>query len=338
MLTSRAAVLPTLGDPYVAKIWLTSYERFWHNEIDKLYVYVNSGVEDPVFNYTVDLFKAAGAEVITARNLVDHGPALTAMIDQATEENIYIVEEDFYMMSSGNIKQWFEMVEGGVVDAVVSERGCCGTEIIDKLRSTYNIQGKAATQPNFWPSLLVTGRDKLLATDHNFAAKCFPAGEKVIGDWAPTVDTAGDTFVWASIQLRAQNLRFHYENQWRLIDVTSTRPGWVPPWLHFGSTSTTLNGGLLDENMRMLGNRNPNAAPYAHQTVPDEGIRVHFETKMAFWKLLCNRFAIPAGHPAEYFNKVYSDAIDRSVVACGLRVPEIKKDYVSYLNLLSPLL
>ena len=338
MSTSRAAVLPTLGDPYVAGLWLASYRKYWHREVDKLYVYVNSGVEDPVFNYTVDMFKGMGAEVITARHLVDHGPALTAMIEQSTEKHIYIVEEDFYMMASNNIDRWFGMIERGEVDAVVSERGCCGTEIIEKLRTTYNIQGKAAGQPNFWPSLCLASRDALLATDRNFAAKCFPAGQKVIGDWAPTVDTAGDTFVWASIQLRAQGLRFHYEDQHRLIDVLYRGPGFKPPWLHFGSTSTTLNGGLLDSEMKLLGNRGEGARPSSFQGVPDEGIRVHFETKMAFWKLLVDRFPIAHNHPAAYFNQIYSEAIDRSIIGCGLRRAEVEKNYQLYTQLLAPLL
>jgi len=330
-------VLPTPGDPYITAIWLESYKKFWAGDIDQLYVCINSGVEESVFQYTVDMFHAVGAKILTARQLLSHGPALGQLIDLCQEDFVFIAEDDFYIQRQGDLAKWFSIVETGQADAVVSLRGCCSEEIISHTARRFGLRGRAAAQPNFWPSLCVIKKSNLVKTDGNYGAKTFKAGEPIPQiNLTPTKTTGGDTFVWASIQLRALGLSFYYEDQNRLIDVIR-RGQYPPPWIHVGSSSTSLGGGLLDEEMHSLGHYSQDAT-FRFPPVPDRNILEHFERKYAFWYIARHHWPIPENVPASYFNGVYADAITRAIHGCNLRQAEVDRHCQMFLQILAPLL
>lgn len=341
---SRAVLLPIPGDPYIAKLWLSSWERFWGPNKGQLYAMVNTPLEHPVVDYTIKLFEDVGAKVFFKERMMSHGPAITRLMDECNEDTIFIVEDDFYMLKPGNIDYWFNLVESGSVDAVVSPRGCTGPDIMQKTVETYGlpeyINGiNIHQQTNFWPSLVVVPRENLMKTDLNFEAFRFIAGQPIEGlkGYTPPVDVCGDTFVSVSIQLRHQGLKFHYEDQHRLIDVVNAGKIRTTPWVHVGSSSTSLNSGLLGENMQPIGNQNT-GREWPFQPVPDDGIRNVFEEKFAWWKMCNEKFPIPDSDPAAYFNKVYNDAVHRSVKGCKLRPAGIDKKYKMFETLLEPLL
>ena len=48
---SRAVLLPTPCDPFLIKYWLENFSRYYEDNIDKLYVHLNSPIEKEVIDY-----------------------------------------------------------------------------------------------------------------------------------------------------------------------------------------------------------------------------------------------------------------------------------------------
>jgi len=336
-MTSRAVLLPTAGDPFITAAWLSSYKKFYQPYVDKLYVSINTFAEDRIFDYVVDMFKEVDAEIISHRHMTDHGPAITELVDACKEDYIFLAEDDFYIQTPNQLHAWFSAVEAGHVDAFGSKRGCVGTEITNAMAKKFNLTGEEVGQPNYWPALWVGKTEDLRKTDKDFAGKVFKAGEYIPQlDFTPTVDTGGDTFVWASIQLRALGLKIVQVPHYRWIDVLYAGAR-TPPWIHIGSSSTSLNGHLLDEDMTSIASSEDDKVrdfPF----VPDEGLRTHYTATFAGWSVYQETFPIPEDNPASYFNQVYKDAIQRNVTGCNLNSQKMEENKTLYRKLLKPIL
>jgi hypothetical protein len=330
-------LLPTAGDPYIVKAWIVSYKKYCQQYVDQLYVNLNTTAGDEVFNYVVSLFEELDAKIITHRNLTDHGPAITEMMDICTEDVVFLTEDDFYLQIPDQLDKWFKNVEEGDVGALGSMRGCVNDEIIQATARKFNLKDKEAYQTNFWPALFVAKREDLMKTDKNFGSKTFKAGELIEElDFTPVAESGADTFVWASIQLRAQGLYIHQVPHHRWIDVLHSRliP---PPWIHIGSSSCSLNGFLLGDDMTSISNVNDTTVREC-PIVPDKGIRTHYEALFSGWSVFRDTFPIPDDSPAAFFNDLYTAAIERNIVGCKLRPNEIEKNKDLYHRILAPLL
>ena len=69
---SRAALLPTPGDPFLVKYWLENYAKYWREEVDKLYVYLNTPIEDGVVSYIQELIEGYGASFKYVDHQIEH--------------------------------------------------------------------------------------------------------------------------------------------------------------------------------------------------------------------------------------------------------------------------
>lgn len=332
----RATLLPTPGDPYIAALWLKAFQKFCMPDAGQLYVMVNSGLEEPVFKYTCELYEKAGARVLTKNHLMSHGFALVAALQESKEDHVFIMEDDFFILEHGHVARWFEMIEKGEVDAVVSPRGCCDPRLSREIIKTFHLTGQETDWPNFWPSLVLTHRDNFCKTDLDMEAHTFKEGETIPQlNFTPNFTSAGDTFVWMSIQLRGLGLKFHLEDQCRLCDVMYAEL-YPPPWVHIGSTSLTLNGSLLDERMKPLGNRGCGHT-FPFQPVPDDGIKKLLEQTKGFCLFILKHFPIE-NHPAAYFNQVYEDAIHRTAKGCNLDYDSINNFVGIFEQIFKPVL
>jgi len=334
---TRAAILPTTGDPYVSQLWANSCERVWGDEVDKIYVKVNSSADESVREHSADIYRSLGAKVSVVDHPTDHGPAVTDLIHEVEEDHILILEDDFYIKQPGAVTEWFEEVESGACDVVGSMRGCTDAAIIEKTAQTFGLAGDEALQSNFWPCLLVASKHDLLRTDENFAAKTFEAGKAIpYIDHTPAVTCAGDTFVWASIQLRGLGFRCNQRNQWRLIDVLNSE-FYDCPWVHLGSSSTTDNGMLVDENwnsilLRHQGKRGQDPTP------PDEGLKDNYCCQMAWLALMLENLPVPAESNAAWYNGLYGQFINSTIVERGLSPSRIVHYADRLAMVLAPLL
>jgi hypothetical protein len=336
-----AAILPTTGDPYITGLWLNSFKKTWGKEVDSLYVCMNSGVDQPVADYVAQEFEKLGAHVIKYRGFTDHGQAIRYCLEACTDDMVFLSEDDFYVLRTGEIARLIRRVSSNLVDCIVSPRSSCSSGIHGAIVSRFNLIGLEANEPNFWPCLAIIKRSLLMETDLWFNSKNFVRGVLIPElQWTPGgSEECGDTFVWTSIQLRCKRLRFQLEPQYRLTteDIKQQKSDF--PWVHFGSTSTTFNGSLLDADGTMLGVRGTSKGPkMSLPYIPDEHLREDYERRVSLWKLCLHRFPIPPDSPASYFNKDYSEAIDRLITGCSLSPQKIQSFMNIYTRILAPVL
>jgi len=173
------------------------------------------------------------------------------------------------MIKSGIVDWCFTQIESGLFDIVGSKRGSCHDEILEAARRIYGIcyEGEGDQGPNFWPNCFFASRQLLLATDRDYNSRAWTQGEIItpLNDYevvAPVISS--DTFVWASLQLRAMvpenricyfpqyhahpDDYKHYEQKRYLFDGHA-------PWCHIGSLSSGVSGAIMDDQGRSLSKR-----------------------------------------------------------------------------------
>lgn len=345
---TKAALLPTPGDPYVLKMWFKFFENVWQNEVDKLYIHLNSPVEAKIFDFMVDfLSKNPKVVVSTAFKAEDHGPSLVKLLNLCHEDLILLIEDDSIIFRHGIVTNCFNKIESGKFDIVGSQRGSASHNLIDMARVKYDLDysGYGDRGPHFWPNFFFCKREDLLKTDLHFEGKRW---EK--GDYIPQLnlivddnDTLGDTFVWTSIQLRAMKLKIGYINQYHACtnDIGQyARKEWLwdgsCPWFHFGSLSSGIMGILRNEKGKPLAFRtNPNVPE--NEKLPDyihsEEDKLEFERRCMWWQL-CYEETKNECKDIEEFGEPYKNAIERIINEYQLDRNRIEKRKEIYKELL----
>lgn len=255
-MRSRAVLLPHFGDPACLYYWLGWFSSTLHKEVDALYVYssniLNKEHEAVLASMIIAAEKDTGVPCYFFPSLapVQHGTAIANMMVMCKEDLVVLMEEDTIVHKEGHVDAAFKRIESGEVDAVGSRRASCADIITKKCAEKFG----PIPQPddsfdvgyNFWPNFFFAKKKDLLRTDGNFNAFGRSKGMAIpeIGIDRLEDDVAGDTFVWASIQLRNMGLKFGYVEQYhghpddpthyRLHkNVFDPRAGWV----HHGSLS-----------------------------------------------------------------------------------------------------
>jgi hypothetical protein len=237
---TRAALLPAGADPFLNAYWLRHY-RLWADEVDELRVLVCGQTDPQIIRYLETLASGLPHVVIDHVPRRDHGKAIRELVEATNADHVLLLEDDAFIRKPGVVNAAFERIERGETDIV----GCPRTSAVPDLVSA--VEHKFGTLvaetdeqgPHLWPCFLFARRADLLATDRNFGAAAWRPGETVPGlDWGPSEsDVAGDTFVWASIQLRTRGLRVHVEPEYRADKAKM--PSWDDiPWFHVGSLSS----------------------------------------------------------------------------------------------------
>lgn len=336
--TSRAALLPFPGDPFIFSYWYGWFKKGWGSEVDKLYLYINSTVEEPVIDFIKDMVKKDPKVNLTYVNhQVEHGDCINALLDIVQEEYVVLMEDDSFVWGKGIISQCFNQLECGAKDIVGSKRGSCGTEILEAAKAKWGLdyEGLGDQGPNFWPNLFFCKKELLLKTDRNFAAKAWRAGEVVepLG-YTCTTDQFGDTFVNTSLQLRnivpEDRIGYipqyhghpldieHYEKKQFLFDGNAL-------WCHIGSLSSGISGLLRDDQNRPLARRliDPPAGPTVLPNAPTNDFEAQeYERRMQWF--LTFYWSAPAVGLAE-FKRLYKEAIDQVVEQFKLNRKRIER-------------
>jgi hypothetical protein len=354
---SRAALLPFPGDPFLLTYWLKFFFEVWGDEVDHLYIGLNSPIEECVVEYIKDLANNPKVTLLYLNYQADHGPVINDLLDLCKEEYIVLLEDDCFIFKKGIVDSCFAALEDGTYDIVGSKRGSCSIEISKKAQEKWALayEGEGDQGCNFWPNTFFSKKELLLKTDRNFSAKAWMRGALIeeLG-WVVDVDLVnGDTFVNTSLQLRAMvpgerigyvpqyhahpdDLR-HYEQGKYLFDGKA-------PWVHIGSLSSGINvGGLLrDANNRPLAQRTV-MQPEVETKLPvqycqSEMEHKEFERRVQIW-LTC----------IEYFNKeslessskcmqefaiLYLAAVEQIINQFGLNRKEIRKRQEAFKQLM----
>lgn len=322
---TRAALLPTPGDPFLLKLWFKYYER-WADEVDRLYIYVNSNSE----KYIIDYIKKTAEQYpnvffIHIGKQIEHGEALKQMLQMATEDLIMFVEDDGFIFKAGYIDKCFKLIESGEVDAVGSRRGSCSQWLYEKASEIYAVDnsGLGDNGPNFWPNFFFAKRSDLSKVG-NFAAKHWDEGELVrqVNMKAPE-ETVGDTFVEGSLDLRAMGLRFAYVPQFHgntddMTDYMNQTGIWGPEagWLHVGSLSSGFHGMLKPDHQ----------LDREHFSTDNE--KLELERRVVFYKLGLADADLDNGIPK--IKEQYRSGIERLIQVYDLSPARIHKRMAMY--------
>jgi hypothetical protein len=307
----RTALLPSSGNPYTLELWLSSYHRFWKDEVDRLHVVVNVPIEAPVMKAVRARLAVAGAtmvEVDDLRHPLQHGEGIARLLETCEDGLVLLIEEDCFVLRSGEIDRCFRLLESEQYDIVASPRPSCSQNIERRSRAVFGL----TVPPHFSPNMFFASKRLLQETDGDFSSRNWRKGERIEPlDFVCTQDEAADTFVWTSIQLRGKGPRVlpiqqHHASPHDVEDFAARRGlfSQVPPWVHFGS----LAGGthvMMDQEGHIIAFRELRARGHLDDVRADTA--AEHEKRLAMWMLCRTRF--PIRDPgAAYYNDVFDFA------------------------------
>lgn len=299
---SRAVILPFPGDPFLLHYWLYYFDNVWSGEIDKLYVHMNSAVENEVVEYVKKLCADRNKVVfIYTDHMLQHGIAINKALDMVTEDKIMLIEDDAFIFKPGMVNYSFEQIESGKYDVVGSKRTSCSPDIVKRTSEVYGVYdnpGDYDNGTNFWPCFFFCQKQLLLKTDRHFQMKTWKNGEVILHlkNYIVDKDMAGDTFVNTSLQLRSMipNDRILYIRQYHgsAYDIEDAQKEiWLfdgkAPWTHVGSLSSGVGQTIVDGEGRALETRK-SSNPTRHILPLDfycktDAETFEFERRVQFW-------------------------------------------------------
>jgi len=343
--TSRAVILPTPVDPFMLNYWLHGFKEYWGDEVDHLYIVANSPIQQDAVDYVHKICADPKITLTFINHQIEHGDAINRGLEQVKEKYVMLVEDDCYIFKRGVIDQCFRWLESEQYQMVVSKRGSCHPEISERAKQLWGLsyEGFGDQGCNFWPNLFFSSKDLLLKTDRNFGAKAWQKGTVIeqLGNYTVLNDVIyGDTFVWASLQLRAlvsekyikyvpqyhgspEDIR-NFEEHTHLFDGSA-------PWCHIGSLSSGIHGILLDEENRALAYRINK--PEIKRDIDwgtlakTEMEKYEFERRLQ-WFLTFVEFGDQSELPE--FRQLYKDAITRAIGYMQLSIKRIRRRQDAY--------
>jgi hypothetical protein len=337
---TRAAIMPEVGDPFVALLWFDFFEKYWQNEVDRLYFVLSSPEEPEVANFILDTVKANPkvSTVYTDHN-VEHGDAINSALGKVTEDTVMLIENDGIIFKSGKVNECFDLIEKNGFDIVGSDRGSSSMNLIKRGQQVFGLTDERRLDkfPHFWPNFFFVRTKALLDTDRNFNAKSWKPGEiiKELDNWTAEPDpgadvVVGDTFVWASIQLMAKNPKVKYMDQYHAYVNDAEFKAlhqhlWDgnAAWLHYGSISTGVMGMLTDDIGRPLNNRKDSKYPSRFQNgtldyMFNDDNRLEYERRIMWWLMCYEIMESRVRKALPDYADAYKKAVYRTIKFSGL--------------------
>lgn len=337
---SRAALLPTRADPFFLRLNFLYFENVWQNEVDRLYVLLNSPVEIEVID-SIQSFLSTNSKVDFEYidHGIGHGNALANLMKRANEDVLLFIEDDSIIFKKGIVDTLCNLIEKNVVD-------CVGTPRYD----LYNVQKHEAIEyfaddrilpgGDYWPCFFFARRCDLMKTDMHFAPKSMKTGEHIPSlQWATTKDDFFDTCGWVSWQLKAMKLRFldveQYRNTPQDVDGMTLIFDGVCPWIHTGSdTSAQENIFTDDKNVSLARRTTEGELPFC-ENIGCQGVNPLEIEKRIAWALLSWRVFRKDFNNISDYADLYKKSIDKYIIGCKLNMIRIEKFIEIYRKLIS---
>lgn len=301
---SRAALLSTCGEVFPTLLLIALWDSRWRDEIDHLYINFNNHCQVPskvVAEFVERIAKDPKITLIHHANGIGNGPPQVELLKICTEDNILLLEDDFFIFRPGIVDNFFKRIESGETDLLGSPRYSYG-EVADAAKVKYNLDYSGTGDKGFgwWPTGFYCRREDLLKTDLDFGSKEYRAGvyfKELAHTFKETSYT--DTFTWASIQLRYLGLRsidipqFH-SSPYEIEEFEKKELKWAenPGYIHAGSLSSGWGG-------------------YLQGRIPDvshEAAKKDIESRVAFW-IICSDVA----EGFDNFKKEYKAGIEQLI-------------------------
>lgn len=285
-MSSRAAFVSSCGDPFLTLFVHKLFKERFYDEVDKFYVNVNNhcGVPQEVISELLSrLASDKKTHIIYHPEGIGNGLPITEMTLISNQDLLLLLEDDGFIFTPGVVDRCFKLIESGQYDIVGSPRGSCGAEVWEALKQQYSLDysGYGDVGPTWWPNFFFAKRNDFLRTDMNFASFRFPEGSKLPGsNYVFQEDNYGDTFVWASIQLRNLGLRAasvpqHKADPFEIEHKETKEQNWHESqqpfeWIHGGSLSAGW-GGYLSGKL---------------PDVSTDSAKQEIESRCAFWLIV----------------------------------------------------
>ena len=337
---TRSAFVSSCGDPFLILFTHKLFKERWYDEVDEFIVCYNNHVQVPqdvIGEVLSKLSQDPKVHIVYHPRGIGNGMPITEMTLINKADLVLLLEDDGFIFEKGAVNENFQKIESDLCDAVGSPRFSCGQEIGEASRTKYGLDysGYGDMGCNFWPNFFFCKRKDLLKTDLNCASKTFQKGEycKEL-DYIFKEINHGDTFVWASIQLRAMGLRFHTIPQHKAdpfeIDSKEKKEqNWHSSqqpfkWIHGGSLSAGWGG--------YLSGRIPD--------VSNDSAKQEMESRVAFWQLasdICDidLFDDIASDDMKAFYISYKQGIEDLIKNVGLNKARIDQKIQIYKKLMN---
>lgn len=305
---NTCAFLPAPCDPFVLLHCLHYFYEVWQDEVDTLYICLNSDIEYNVIADLIQLLNHPKIVLTYFNRTLGHGTAINEMLSLCNEDYILLIEDDSIIFKKGVVTKYFELLKNNTYDLVGSPRMSCPPAVAEYLKKEFdlNYEGWGDKGPNFWPCFLWARKQDLLNTDRNFSATEF-----------------GDTFVNTSIQLRKKGLKILEIPQYHLspddeINLANNRGVFDGEcgYMHFGSLSSGIENTLLDQNNKPLKDRKkPNCGEVnlkKRDLTPME--KLELERRVVWWNEAYRLNQQLFGE----FGDAYGKAIEKLIIECKL--------------------
>lgn len=331
MKRSRAALLPTPGDPILCKLWIHQYKKHVEHHVDNLYICVNSSMPEWVRNWTIQQFWKLESKhtLIYTNTMIGHGKALKVLYHTSKEDLLLLIEDDCFVFKGDAIDRGFRGLEKDEYDLAGSPRMSCSPEIAEVAAQRWSLDysGLGDKGPNFWPNCLFVRRSVLEATDLNFSNHCYKAGEYVPHlDYTFNEDVAGDTLVHMSLQIRNLGVRIKEIPQYHghpddYANYQESKGLWdgICPWTHSGSSSD-VQKHFYEKGI---------------PAVNSEMEKMEIERRYAWWLLAHEMFVheIPEGEVSKYVKdcKQYVQEIIMKLNLSNMRIKTLVEGYKTLL-------
>lgn len=325
---TRSALLCSSGDPFVQCLFLKTFKKYWYDEVDKLYVVYNADIEKRVAEFVQQRFTDPKIDFTYVNYCMQFGTPLTMLAKKSQEDTVILMEDDGYIFRKGFLDNYFKLIESGEYDIVGSPRFSCSNGIAEATKAKYNLnyEGIRDVGPNFWPNFFLVRRGALMKTDLDFAARAWKKGETIPGlNYVCKEDEGGDTFIWMSIQLRAQGLKIKDVLQCHASpdEIEQKEAGtfkWAVPeefgWIHAGSLSAGWNAFLRGQ----------------YPLIPQMDYSLQeLETRVAFWTIASD---LEPFKEIENYKDGYVEGIAKFVEHFNMNMGRIKKKIAIYSDLL----
>lgn len=247
---SRAALLPTPGDPFVLDYWARNCREVWRHEVDDLYVLLNGPQDAAVLARNTALLEDLGARVLVDDARLGHGEALGRLLEICDTMHVVLLEDDAYVREQGALDEAFALLEDDEADVLGTSRGGMDPRVQALAEARW---GRASTPnggdgPGLWPCFLFAWRSDLLATSRQFAARAWQPGEVIPGlehVVEPPDTLTTDTLTVTAFELRAIELRHRYHVQHKELWHKELPPEGAP-WFHVGGLSNQPGAARAD--------------------------------------------------------------------------------------------
>lgn len=322
---TRGCFVPAGGDPFVLLLFMRLFRDIWVDEIDRLHVCFNRQSNKEVVNFVRKRLLHPKVNFIYIESNLDYGKPFNYCLKDSKEDLVVLMEEDGFVFKRGLLDELFRKIEEGFYDVIGSPRFSCTDGILEASKNKYELDysGFGDVGPNFWPNFFFCKRNDLLNTNLDFGPKGWKKGEFIPQlDMICQQEECGDTFVWMSMQLRANGLRFLNVPQRKAdpleINAYEDKSGdWGNPfgWIHGGSLSSGIEH-YFDGKTDIL---------------PNDYCRQEMETRVAFWTISVN--LEPYDEIGE-FRDYYKNGIEKAILNHQMNRERINRKIEIYKELL----